>query len=151
MVAPATRLFRGSIIENLTLFGTGADVKDVMSVVAELNLDKTLNTLPKGYETQVGAADSGDATLPPELHGQIALARALAHMPRLLLLDRPFAYIENGEQRARLVDLLGRMRAAATILLQSNEPDFERIADARIEVSNGLCAIKPLRPAETEA
>ncbi|MBT2337020.1 ABC transporter ATP-binding protein [Variovorax paradoxus] len=89
----------------------------------------------------VGLADAGER-FPHELSGgqqqRIALARALAPSPELLLLDEPFSNLDGGARErltAQVRDILRRAGQTA-ILVTHNEAEAHAMAD-RIGVMHG--------------
>ncbi|GKY88451.1 ABC transporter ATP-binding protein [Sinisalibacter aestuarii] len=106
-----------SAVGNLTAVNPSLDLGEARALLAEMGL--------KGYE---------DA-LPGELSGgmqrRVALARALAVKPQVLLLDEPFVSIDRKLAR-ELMALVTRVIAShgATVLIVTHEPeDAARLAD----------------------
>ena len=86
-----------------------------------------------------GFADRNVATLSGGEAGRVALARALAPRPRLLLLDEPFAALDR-ELRDRLVEevreLLHTLGTPA-IHVTHDRQEADRIADRIVRVADG--------------
>jgi ABC-type transport system involved in cytochrome bd biosynthesis fused ATPase/permease subunit len=72
--------FRGTILDNLTLFGRGPSAQEACGAVAMVGLDRDIDRLPRGYASELGEGVS--ETLPPGLLKRLALARALADPAR---------------------------------------------------------------------
>lgn len=84
---------------------------------------------------------------PAELSGgqaqRVAVARALAAAPRLLLLDEPFASLDRTAAPA-LRELLGRVLAGRMAVVVTHDPaDVEALADATIRLEHGRVAGPP--------
>lgn len=139
LVTPTTRLFSGSIIENLTHFGAGADSDAALRVARMLGLDKAVNMLPEGYATRVGDAEFD--MLSRSSIAQLVLTRAVAQRPRLLLLDDP-AYELDAEARRRLIELIADLRGRTTIIAQPRGDMLDALADARIAIGGGLASLR---------
>ncbi|MCK9912495.1 ATP-binding cassette domain-containing protein, partial [Microbacteriaceae bacterium K1510] len=64
----------------------GADTIDTAQSIARLlGLEDDIHALPRGYDTRLG--ESAAEQLPAGLLQRIAIARAIASQPRLLILD----------------------------------------------------------------
>jgi iron(III) transport system ATP-binding protein len=89
----------------------------------------------------VGLADAGER-FPHELSGgqqqRIALARALAPSPALLLLDEPFSNLDGGTRERLTQEVRGILKRAGqtAILVTHNEAEARAMAD-RIGVMHG--------------
>ena len=89
----------------------------------------------------VGLADAGER-FPHELSGgqqqRIALARALAPSPALLLLDEPFSNLDGGTRERLTSEVRGILKRAGqtAILVTHNEAEAHAMAD-RIGVMHG--------------
>ncbi|SDI04803.1 ABC transporter ATP-binding protein [Variovorax sp. OV700] len=89
----------------------------------------------------VGLADAGER-FPHELSGgqqqRIALARALAPSPALLLLDEPFSNLDGGTRERLTAEVRGILKRAGqtAILVTHNEAEAHAMAD-RVGVMHG--------------
>jgi len=89
----------------------------------------------------VGLADAGER-YPHELSGgqqqRIALARALAPSPALLLLDEPFSNLDGGTRERLTTEVRGILKQAGqtAVLVTHNEAEAHAMAD-RIGVMHG--------------
>ena len=98
---------------------------------------------------RIGLSDAASA-LPHELSGgelqRVAVARAVAHGPDLVLADEPTASLDSAAG-LRVLDLLldlGRERGCTT-LIATHDPDVVQRTDARVELHDGR-ALSPTRP-----
>ncbi|MEL6980378.1 MAG: ABC transporter transmembrane domain-containing protein [Pseudomonadota bacterium] len=148
IVTPNTRLFRGTIMENLTLFGALADTEDALWAVEAIGSDALIGNLPAGYDTMV-TAGAGDSLSEAHLR-EIVLARALAQRPRLLLLDQPHIFLDGGAEM-RISRNLARLRGEMTVVVRSSRAAIDDIADLRLEIEQGWLLTAPKRKAERKA
>jgi iron(III) transport system ATP-binding protein len=90
----------------------------------------------------VGLADAGER-YPHELSGgqqqRIALARALAPSPALLLLDEPFSNLDGGTRERLTAEVRGILKQAGqtAILVTHNEAEAHAMADRIGVMHNG--------------
>lgn len=79
-----TEIFEGTVLENVRVGRPDVSLRDVQDALEAVGLEEEIHALPEGLETRLG-------TGAPELsYGQarrIAMARAIAGRPRLILLD----------------------------------------------------------------
>ncbi len=91
--------------------------------------------------SEVGLSDRGRA-FPHQLSGgeeqRVAVARALANQPGLLLADEPTGELDSGNTRA-ILDLLVRVRSArsATLLLVTHNPEVAARAGRHLTMRDG--------------
>lgn len=95
--------------------------------------------------SEVGLADRSEH-LPSELSGgqrqAVALARALANHPRLLLADEPTGQLDS-DSGERALDLLNTMREryGTTLVVVSHDPAVARRADRTLHLVDGQVAV----------
>ncbi|WP_029058675.1 peptidase domain-containing ABC transporter [Stappia stellulata] len=140
-VGPAAPLFRGTILENLTMFGCSAAPERAREAAALIGLEHDIHLLPNGYDTDLGVGVM-DA-LPGATKQRIAIARALARDPRVLILDEANAPLDQRSE-ALLIEALKSLRGHMTILIVSYRPSFLKISDHLLEVADGqVSAVNP--------
>jgi ABC-type multidrug transport system fused ATPase/permease subunit len=114
LVAPELPLLRGTVAENIAN-GKKAAVNDWIEALASACGLLDDPTLPRGLDSRI---EEGGRNLPRGLRTRIALARAAAMRPRLLLCDdRAFLLDENAHEA--LTRVLGMLRA--TVLFASDQ------------------------------
>lgn len=125
---------RGSVLNNLALFGNADQFEAARAAARAIGLEADIDLLARGYDTRLGEAASEH--LPAGLLQRIAIARAIAGRPRLLILDEA----NNALDRASEVALgagLGNYRDQMTIVLITNRPSFAALADHVYTLADG--------------
>ena len=91
---------------------------------------------------RIGLADAGRA-LPHELSGgevqRVAVARALAHRPKMLLADEPTASLDSatGRNLINLMFAMGR-ESGCTMVLSTHDTEVMDLADQCIRIRDGM-------------
>ncbi len=89
-------VFRGTILDNITLGRGGDAVARAVRAVALIGFEEQINRLPEGFGTQLG--DSATDLLPRRLIQSIALARALTVDASIILMDGASGYFTHEAQ-----------------------------------------------------
>lgn len=133
-VPPYASLLRGTILENITMFGKG-DAIDIARRAARLiGLENDIFQLHQGYDTMLGRGVAEE--LPAGLLQRIMIARALARRPNVLLFDEANASMDARSDRM-LREGLEKLRGHMTMVLISQRPSLLRLADAVYKLRDG--------------
>ena len=112
-------VFRGSILDNVAMGRPDVGTNEVRRALLLAGLLDDVTALPGGLQTQVSTYGL------PLSHGQamrLALARAIAGNPRLLILDEVLDYADDPERRAQLIANLFAPGMAWTVVVASENP-----------------------------
>jgi ATP-binding cassette subfamily C protein LapB len=132
-IPQTTHIFKGTLFDNITMFDD-SQYEAGMGAAALVGLDKLVASLPQGFETDVSR--QSETLLATGLIQRLALARALVRKPRLLLLDKANAAMDQSTQED-LKWLLRNLKGQCTIVMVSNQPNFLKIADDVYELTGG--------------
>jgi len=100
VVAQESILFNATIAENIAYARPELDRQEVEEAAQIANAHEFIMELPQGYETYVG--DRG-VRLSGGQRQRIAIARAIAHRPRILILDEATSSLDTeSEQKVQL-------------------------------------------------
>jgi ABC-type bacteriocin/lantibiotic exporter with double-glycine peptidase domain len=138
-------VFAGTIWENLS-YGLDAKCSDEIINACHIALvDEFVQKLPHGYETLVNE-DGG--VLSGGQRQKIAIARALARQPRLLILDEPTNHLDEESVR-KLIANLGLLRERPAILIITQNRSVAEGLARKYRLDGG--ALTPIQPTANAA
>jgi ATP-binding cassette, subfamily B, bacterial len=120
-------VFAGTFWENLTLGNESIDTSYISRLVQVTGLSTFVSSLKEGFDTVL---DSTGKRLPKNVVLKILLVRALAHKPKLLLLEEPWQNIDD--ETARQIQHLLLHETEATVIVATNDANFLSQCDQTI-------------------
>jgi ATP-binding cassette subfamily C protein LapB len=138
--ANSVGIFRGTLLDNLTMFESGEAIDRARRASALTGLERLINQLPDGFETEIGG--NGGRELPRGLVQLIGITRALAKQPRLLILDEANASLDR-DSEAILLQALETLRGRVTILIATQRPSLLRFCDHVVDLNRSEPAPAP--------
>jgi ATP-binding cassette subfamily C protein LapB len=140
---------RGTVLNNLTMFRDAERLEAAREAARLIGLETCIDRLSRGYDTRLGEAAS--ETLPAGLLQRIAIARAIASNPRLLILDEANTAFDYDSDLA-LANGLRLLQGRMTILLITSRPSFAAIANRVFTLVDGkFCQVQQAQPRATSA
>lgn len=127
-------LFSGTIRDNLALVREGLEDADLLKAAELAGAAEFINALPDGYATDLG--ENGRAFSAGQRQ-RIALARAFAGDPPVLLLDEPSAHLDRKAEEA-LAESLGRLAEDHTVVVVSHSQALLRNARTLTVIDGGM-------------
>jgi ATP-binding cassette subfamily B protein len=126
-------LFSGTIGGNIRLGTQRIQDKDVEKAAEDVNLADFIRALPKGFDEEVRERGSTLSTGQKQL---ISFARALAHAPKILILDEATSSVDT-ETEFRVRDALSHMVEGRTSLIIAHRLSTVQRADKIIVMHKG--------------
>lgn len=133
-------ILRGTVMENLTLFGQVTDRDAILDAASETGLADEVRALPYGFQTDM--ADGGGKVSKGFLQ-LIALTRALGLAPRVLLVNHATSAMDRGTLQRAATCLENRLGTAA-LLLATDQAELGALAakELRIEAPRTRAAVR---------
>jgi ATP-binding cassette subfamily B protein len=126
-------LFSGTIENNIRLGSSWITDEQVEAAAANVNVADFIRTLPQGFKEPVLERGSTLSTGQKQL---ISFARALAHDPRILVLDEATSSVDT-ETEIRVREALGRMVEGRTSVIIAHRLSTIQRADKIIVMHKG--------------
>lgn len=136
VVGQDAMLFNRSVRENIALGAPGTDMEAVWRAARLAGAHDFILQLPQGYDTVVGERGS---RLSGGQRARIAIARALVHDPRLLLLDEATASLDYESERL-IHDQMADIAAGRTVFIVAHRLSTMRLTDRIIVLERGRIA-----------
>ncbi len=126
-------LFGDSIAENIRYGRLDAAAEEVRAAAVAANAISFIEQLPEGINTPVGERG---VKLSAGQRQRIAIARALLHNPRILLLDEATASLDN-ESEALVQEALNRLMQERTTIVVAHRLTTVEQADSILVLNDG--------------
>jgi ATP-binding cassette subfamily B protein len=126
-------LFSGTVASNIRLGTSDIDDEDVEKAAEDVNLADFIRTLPNGFDEEVRERGSTLSTGQKQL---ISFARALAHDPKILVLDEATSSVDT-ETEFRVRDALSRMVEGRTSVIIAHRLSTIQRADKIVVMHKG--------------
>jgi ATP-binding cassette subfamily C protein len=132
-VPQETLLLHDSVLINVTLGDPELTEVDAEQALRAAGAWKFVTAMPEGMNSTVGERGS---MLSGGQRQRIAIARALVHKPKLLILDEPTSALDP-ETEAAICSRLAQLRGGITILAISHQPTIMNAADRAYQLLDG--------------
>ncbi len=132
-VSQDTVLLHDTILNNIIVGEPTIHADDAERALRQAGAWDFVSTFPDGIHTIVGERGG---LLSGGQRQRIAIARALAHQPKLLLLDEPTSALDPESERI-ICETLQKLAQAFTIIAVSHQPAVIKAADRVFILSDG--------------
>ena len=95
IISQDLQLFSGNIIENIALGDPNPDIKRVLDICIQLEINEFIERLPNSYNTEIG---ENGTLLSGGQKQRIAFARAIYKKPEILLLDEATSSLDSNSE-----------------------------------------------------
>ncbi len=126
-------LFEGTVMDNIRFANPQAGDEHVVSVTEQLGFRDLIESLPEGFQTQVG---EGGQNLSVGQRQLVSFARALLINPRILILDEATSAIDALTE-SRIQDALASLLSGRTSFVVAHRLSTIRNADQIIVLQEG--------------
>lgn len=122
----------GPILDNLVAPDAAAPDSELQQIALKLGLSGQIAQLPGGLQTTLSGDRRGAGS--PGFYRRLALARAIAQRPKILLLEDPFADLDPAGRRG-LAALLLSLKGEVTCVLTRPDASLIQAADCTVVLS----------------
>ncbi|MFR9070018.1 MAG: ABC transporter ATP-binding protein, partial [Paraclostridium sp.] len=132
LVSQETFLFNDTIENNLRIGKKDATREEIISACKKASIHEFIETLPKGYETNVGEIGSN---LSSGERQRLGIARAFLHNPQVLILDEPTSNLDTLNE-AQILRSIKEESDDKTIIMVSHRKSSTSICDKKVYVKD---------------
>ncbi len=136
VVLQETFLFDGSVLDNISYAKPGAPFEEVVKAAKIANAHDFIVKLPDGYNTRVG---NKGFQLSGGERQRIAIARALLHDPKIIILDEATASLDTQTEK-KIQQALARLTEGRTTIAIAHRLSTLSNADRLIVLDKGKLA-----------
>lgn len=148
IVTAKSEIFEGTIIDNITMFGTSHMVESAREAARLIGLEQDIFKLPEGYDTILNVGST--SVLSPGFLQRIKIARALRSKPKLLIFDGANSNMDMRSDKL-LTEGLVKLKGQMTAVYFSSRPSFLKISDQRFKLDEGQLLVDTFVPGQTNA
>ena len=130
-----------SVAYNVTLGEVGLDEDRIRAALRAADALDFVEAMPEGLNTRVG---EGGSRLSGGQRQRLAIARALVHEPRLLILDEATSHLDPEAQMA-VIETVKHLKGRLTILAVAHQDLLMQAADRIYRLADGHVTHMPIR------
>ena len=147
VVPQETRLFSGTIYDNLQLANPHAGFEEIVQVCKMAEIHNVIEQLPQGYQTPVGENGVG---LSGGQKQRIAIARALLKRPRVLIFDEAVSNLDQATAEL-FANTINKLKGKVTMLFITHQLPKALQVDEVLTFGNQEAAAHSAQSAQADA
>lgn len=132
-VSQDTRMFSGSLRDNLTVSHPNAKDEDILLACRLTGALDFITEMPDGFDTDIG---EGGGRLSSGQRQRLALSRTLIKNPPIMILDEPSSNLDSQGTQA-LADLIQKLGKTRTVILVSHSTQLLQICQSILLMHDG--------------
>lgn len=136
VVLQETFLFEGSVLDNITYAKPNATFEEIIEAAKIANAHEFITKLPDGYNTRVG---NKGYSLSGGERQRIAIARAILHNPKIIILDEATASLDTQTEK-HIQEALARLTKGRTTIAIAHRLSTLSNADRLLVLDRGKLA-----------
>ena len=133
VVSQQDYFFRGTVRETISTHRPGVALEEIVNVAKQVGLHDFIVSLPSGYETHISEAAHN---LSGGQRQRLAIARAILHRPRILILDEPTSALDPESER-HIQDSLQILSQGRTVFVAAHRLSTVRDANLILVMDRG--------------
>lgn len=126
-------IFRGTILENITMGHKDVSIEDALWAAEKVRVDGYVSVLPQGYNTLLA---SEGANIAQGARTKVILARAIAPRPQLLAMESFLRSLDQDDRKA-IAEFLTDRANPWTLVAVSNDPLLAARCDKIVVMKEG--------------
>jgi ATP-binding cassette subfamily B protein len=133
-VSQFAQVVTGSVFHNVAFFRDRVTPEQVRRSAVRAHLEPEVDAMPEGFDTTI--ADRGERSLSGGQKQRLAIARALAGDPSLVVLDEPTSALDHEAEEA-IVETVRELRNHATVVVIAHRLSTLRHCDRVLVLEDG--------------
>jgi ATP-binding cassette subfamily C protein LapB len=146
LMSTSPTIYAATLLENLTLFEDGQVKRRALALCRVLGLEEYVARLSRGLDTPL----SGGADLPLGIAQRVAIIRALAQDPRIILFDMANSALDH-ESDKLLLSFFEHHKGKQAAVFVTDRPSYLRLCDRVYDMADGRLTLRGSAPVEASA